>query len=588
MFRFAYQILTSALQRGSDFLIEQLQALSDILEGFLQLECSFRLMDGSAGFFHGVSDVCEWFLISLQGDIDRPLWLKIVMLPILVPYWMGSTILAVLSHPFSFMDLETSRLSNFYWGIPSIVAMALTLATGIHASTTAKSIDDRYRNSMIKAMAIGNFELAKILGGRLVSDRPRVDPETRFYYALALQKTGDMQRYQAVLASLAPSDAPGYAPAHQMRAMIFAEQLKDGSNKAVLKQLRWHLDNSGSELSADVERLWTAYYVTIGQLEEALEHLENAAKIEPRNLISLANLYAKAKNKSGENRALRAAETYLERRLKDDPLSHDDHIQLAIAQARLDKPDLAEETVLRGVKLLNDARMRRSAAAFYVLKYDVSVNENPADVALQFGYLEKALKQDSYFGEIYERMILLCERSRSNNERENILELFKSMLAAGKSVALTHFALSGVYHTLGDNSKAQFHLDQSYRMDPNYPLVTNNLAWMIAHSDQPDLTRAYSLVEKALSAKPSEPKFRDTLATILIKQGKTHEAIAEFEAILSSTSDEVSIHRKLVELYQKLDRQDMAKIHLEKANGFAKKVSYEVEMRKRGPTRATN
>ncbi len=544
--------------------LEFFQGITDFFEWLFQLDFSMRLMDDSFGFFHGVSDVFEWFFQIIDGTLDRPLWQTILLLPVLIPYWIGSTIYAMLAFPITLAYLEPDRWRNLGLGVPSLMAMSLTSIVFLHASTNSKSIDDRYRNAMIRAMATGDFNLAKILGGRLVSDHRRVDPETRFSYAIALQKTGEMQRFQAVLANLAPNDTPGFGPAHRLRAMSFAEQLKQGSNKSILEQLRWHLDNSGVELNADTERLWTAYFVTVGQLEQAIPHLQAAADIDPRNLISLANLYAQTKNSSGENRALRAAEHYFERRLIGDPLSHDDRIQLAISQARLGKPDLAEKTVLRGVVLLNDAQMRRSAADFYVLRYDFSRNETPADVVAQFGYLEKALKHDCNYGEIYERLIQLYESSRSTDEGLKVLELLKSMLAAGNSVALTHFALSGIYQALGDQSKAQFHLDQSYSLDPNFPLVTNNLAWMMAHSDPPDLESAHALAEKALAAKPNDPRFRDTMATILMKQGKTQQAIVEFEAILATAPNKTDIHRKLVELYEKLDRHDIAQIHSEK------------------------
>ncbi len=555
---------------------EFIEAISDTIEWFLRLDWSIQLMDGSFGVMHAISDLWGWFFQLIDGTLTRPLWQTILLLPILIPYWIVSTLFAVLSHPFSLAHLDRERTRNLVYGIPSIVAIILTVTVTVHSIVSSPSIDIRYRTLLKAAFASGNYELATVLGGRLVSDRIRVDPEAIFSYAIALQKTGETQRYQAVLASLAPGDAQGYAPAHRMRAMSLADQLKNGSSESLLKQFRWHLDNSGSELSAEIEMLWTAYSVTIGQMDEAIKHMEVASRIDPRKLVVLADLYSQSKNLIGETRALRAGEAFFDRRLKSNPLSHDDRIQLAYVRVRLGKVDLAEETVLKGVLLLNDEPMRRAAANFYVMRYDMLVAAKSDDVGLQFSYLEKALQQDLNHGPIYERLVMLFEKANSIDDREVILELLKSVLASGGSSALAHFALSGVYFTLGDQSKAEFHLDQSYSLNPSFSLVTNNLAWVIANADEPDLTKASELAGKALKANPNNPRFRDTMATILMKQGKTRAAITEFEAILGVASDKRSIHQKLFELYEKLDRHDMASVHLEKANALANKLATKI------------
>ncbi len=552
---------------------EFLLGLSEVCEWILQLRWSVRLMDGSTGFFHGVTDTFEWFIQTLDDSLYRPWWQTILMLPVLIPYWIGSTIYSILAHPYSIAILDPDRARNFCWGIPSILAMLLTLFASFQAVTASKTIDDRYRISMKQALGAGNPKLATILGGRLVSDRADVDPDTRFSYAIALRRSGEVGRSDAVLTSLAPTDQPGYAPAHRLRALSLAEQLKNGSNETVLEQLRWHLENSGDEPSATIENLWTSYFVTIGQPEEALKHLAIAAKIDPRFLIALANLYTQTNNTSGELRTLKAAEAEFQSQIDDDPLAHECYVQLAIAQNRLRKPALAEKTILKGVKLLNDARMRRFAADFYISQYDTALKEKPTQIRLQFDLLTKALGQDLFYSAIYERLISfysMAQLSEEANETENLL---KTLLSEGRSPALAHFALSGIYELQGNESKAQFHIFQSYRLDSNFPLVTNNLAWILANSEQPDLPKAYELVQNAIVADPGDQRFLDTRATILMKQGKTHDAIAEFEAILAVASDKVSIHRRLVELYGKLDILDMAKMHSEKAKDIAKAIA---------------
>ena len=93
---------------------------------------------------------------------------------------------------------------------------------------------------------------------------------------------------------------------------------------------------------------------------------------------------------------------------------------------------------------------------------------------------------------------------------------------------------------------------------------------MLAHRDQPDLAKAYELVINALRTSPTEARFRDTLATILMKQGRYYEAIAEFESILEKATDKISIHRKLAELYANVKEHSLAQKHAERANEMTK------------------
>ncbi len=528
----------------------------------------------------------DWALQSLGGSSTRPVWLTILMLPVMIPYWLGWTIFTVLSYPFSLNKLEPERLHNLYWGIPSLVALLVTLYAVLYTAASAGSIDDRYRLAMQRALAIGDFEMATVLGGRLVANKDDSDPLTRFSYAIALRQSGEGARAEAILADMAPSDHPGYPPAHRMRAMYFASQLQAGSNDVILKQLRWHLENSGTDPNAAIEKLWTAYFVTVGQPELAVPHMEIASKLDATSLIKLANLYAQIGNKPGENRSLRQAEAYFQRQLKDNPLARDDRLQLALAHVRLEKSALAEETVLKGVELHNDPAMRRSAAEFYVLEFDIAVKNRPDDLELQFRYLEKALNQDLFFGEIYERLIKFYQKAetvassgdnsdaaKNSDHSKKTQDLLESMLVDGKSPALAHFALSSIFQIRGNEDKAKFHLYASYRLDGNFPVVTNNYAWMLAHSKTPDLQRAYELVLTALKASPKDPRFRDTYGTILMKLGKHHEAIAEFEAILDLSSDKISIHRKLAELYHAVGLMDLAILHAEKSEELDKQYA---------------
>jgi Tfp pilus assembly protein PilF len=130
---------------------------------------------------------------------------------------------------------------------------------------------------------------------------------------------------------------------------------------------------------------------------------------------------------------------------------------------------------------------------------------------------------------------------------------------------MAHFALGSLLWTDGKIEDSNWHLRQSFKIDPKMPLVCNNMAWMIAHSESGQLDEAMDLVKQALLVQPDRAEFRDTLGVILMKQEKYDEAIAEFEAILSNPALKKSIHRNLAICYQKIGKSSLAKAHAEKA-----------------------
>ncbi len=135
-----------------------------------------------------------------------------------------------------------------------------------------------------------------------------------------------------------------------------------------------------------------------------------------------------------------------------------------MAQARLDKKDLAEATVLKGVEIHNDAAMRRSAAEFYVLQYEIATREHKDDLATRFQYLEKALRQDLFYAVIYERLIAFYQASQDIETESDpgkraahaktIETMLTKLIVEGQSPALAHFALSSIYQIQGQEDKA--------------------------------------------------------------------------------------------------------------------------------------
>lgn len=528
------------------------------------------------GFLRGMSELVEYFLQNVLGGMtDRPWWQTILMLPVLIPYWLWRAFITAVSYPFSLNRLDPERRLNVYYGIPAILGMFITLFAMFYSVASTKSIDDRYRAFMQRSIAVRDYKSATILGGRLVSNRNNVDAPTRFEYAVALARNGEKTRSEAIMADLAPTDKPGYGPAHFLRAQALAAEVARNSNAKSLANLRWHLENCLDERSEEVSKLWAVYFVTVGQPEQAVPHLERASMVNPRLHLSLANLYAEIGSKPSESRALRQAELQFTRLLADDPLSMRDRLQLSVTLVRLNRSAEAEALMLEGAKLHNDDEMRRAVAQYYLLQFDINKKEYPNDLPTQLSLLEKAFRFDLGLEGVYEKMIELYERAKDDEEGKKIKATLEQMLVDGKATALVHYALSSIYQIDGDQQQSFVHLRAAYQQNPNIPVVINNLAWMMIHKENPDLARALELSETAVGLRPGDVTFRDTLGTIYMKQEKYQAAIAEFEAIIGQAKNKIDIHGKLSSIYDKLGMKDLARMHAEKVQAEQEKLAAE-------------
>ena len=110
-------------------------------------------------------------------------------------------------------------------------------------------------------------------------------------------------------------------------------------------------------------------------------------------------------------------------------------------------------------------------------------------------------------------------------------------------------------------------MKKSYELNPNFSTVVNNLAWMLAHQENPDLDRALTLAESALKTAPSDYRILDTYGSILVLQKKYDQAITSLQKALPNSDKQVgkSIHEKLAICYQAIGQPELAKLHTEQA-----------------------
>ena len=95
-----------------------------------------------------------------------------------------------------------------------------------------------------------------------------------------------------------------------------------------------------------------------------------------------------------------------------------------------------------------------------------------------------------------------------------------------------YLAQAAEYERLGRRKDALESYESALLLDQNQPLVKNNLAWLLAASENPspeDLDRALELAHDARYTLPDQPNVADTLGWVLLKAGSAREAIPYFQ-----------------------------------------------------------
>jgi Tfp pilus assembly protein PilF len=185
----------------------------------------------------------------------------------------------------------------------------------------------------------------------------------------------------------------------------------------------------------------------------------------------------------------------------------------------------------------------------------------------KFAYLERALALNSNHTPVYMRLVSLYQQKPSATDAEKIKTALMESVAGDKPSAMAHFALSNFLWAEGNHSESEWHVEQAYKLQPGFAVVLNNLAWMLAHKEEPDLERAFLLAKTAVKQAPNDPHCLGTYGTVLMIQKKYEEAIIPLQKALPNNRDAKAIHEALAKCHQELGKSDLANIHLKKASG---------------------
>jgi predicted Zn-dependent protease len=249
------------------------------------------------------------------------------------------------------------------------------------------------------------------------------------------------------------------------------------------------------------------------------------------------------------------------KQLDRDPSDNRVRALLANVYLGLEDFEAAKLVLTEGKRLQPDPNLDRALAKILALQHDRARQSNQGlDEQLQF--LLDAIELESNDFGIYRRLMkFYSDAEPTGEQRVRIRELLEVIVKSDRPKAFAYVALSEISWIEGDLDQATQQMEKAYKLDNKMVLLVNNLAWMLAHADQPDLERAEKLARTAVDQQPQNPRVRDTYGTILMKLQKYQEAALELNLALTGAPNSSEIHEKLVDVYEHLGNKEQAQFH---------------------------
>ena len=456
-------------------------------------------------------------------------------------------------------------------GLPTVLVGGL-LCTIAGASVLSSDVplESRYKRAAQRALVAENYRAAELYYERLAQLDGGV-PETRYALAMTALALNQPDRTRSILLKLAPKDRKGYGPAHLWLARYLVGSAN--GNREVLLEAHPHVTRALADQANNpfAHAVAARLFAGLRMLDEAETHLVTAISLNApdevkANLrLSLARLYVLQNQHALARLEAQEALSYFSRRAGVEPDNHGIRLAWAEAALFLERFDEALSALQAGIVMdLSEQPELRSAyvnrlSQLYTTKATVLGREGKANLAEQLALIDRALQYHP--GNLAALNVIIGLSKLSGAVADQAREKLQEALAKGGAQATAHFILGNIAWERGEPDKARWELEIAYELNPRLPEVGNNLAWYIAQSQTPNLSRALEIINSVVSAQPGNPRYRDTRGRIHVKRGAWREALIDLELALPSMQKDPDLHAALATVYRNLGDVEMASQH---------------------------
>ena len=449
-------------------------------------------------------------------------------------------------------------------GLPAVAAGGAAAVFVAAAAVQGRELEHRYRTAADAAFA-EDPEAAGLYYRRLL-ELDGGAPRTRFRLAMTFERRGDEVRAAELVSGLLGGpDGVGNVDAHRWVAHRILSDPDAAADPARLAEAYRNLLRARRAAPADpgVALHLAQYHVAVGDRAGAVPFLEQAAKTQPALLFDLARLHAELDDPRAELAAAAAAEKHFRQRVRADPGDATARARWAGMLVNLGRFEEAVAVLAKGIEQ-DPGRFAPLLAAACLVEHDRLRDAGDPRPGRRLALIRQALSIRPNDPEALVRLVEFTDGpagAAGPGEAAASRELLETMLARGEVPAAVHLALGARAWGGDDADAAVWHLERAYDLDPSLGVVANNLAWVLAHRDEPDLDRALRLIDSVTDRWPTVPTYRDTRGEVLHLLGRDEEALTELERALGGGLDDPRLHRTLAEVLEALGRESLAARH---------------------------
>ncbi len=382
----------------------------------------------------------------------------------------------------------------------------------------------------------------------MVTRRDSLLPDTQSHPCSAARSLSQIWR---LTCSSGPADAPSGTP-----------------NLPTTRSAIWRFAVPTRFLSRGLPPSWGAWSSggvvlwSQGDPAQALPYLEQTAAEAPEWNLPVAVLHRMRRDPLAARRAAERAARHYEQAVKAQTRQWDLRLRWAQSEVLLQDYSKAARILRAGLDSPDPQRFHDALVEVYLDWYAATNADSAKGVSTRLELLNRALEHGPHHPRL---LTVFAELSGQQGQQGEMSQrAIREALADGTAPATVHLILGTQALEQGDLERCQMHLELAAQQAPRMPIVLNNLAWVLAHRENPELDRAHALAQRATDL-VSRPEFYYTLATILARQGKYLEAIAQFETVLRLASSRTDVYQPLAELYRKLGDFELAELYDDRA-----------------------
>jgi len=469
-------------------------------------------------------------------------------------------------------------------GVPALLALVGVgiLAYYVKAEENL-NLATKYRFSAYTAARQEKYDVARSLLEKAIKLDSGKD-EFRFALASVFEQESQrkelkeseriekMQHCVAIMKKLAPDNANGYPTAHMWIGEYYwrnyawtneiVDAIENHFRKAWIGASSANPDSPESKYAA--LRLGGLLFAR-QRYEESVMFMELATERFPYVRLPLAAAYLRLNRQGDMDRTLEALANKCKQKIDENVNDKEARVNWASALAGLKKYAEAIEVLKAGTMHdRNEAQFAQMIANVYA-NWDASLAQNKnAKLIERFALVQQGLMHHPT--NIYLLSQLLTFAELKGEDGDKAKEIMQKLLVEGNSAPIIHFLLGQKAYKDGRETEAQYHWEKAFKLDPNFAVVANNLAWILSHQKEPDYERALKIINDTIQKVPGVDNFYGTRGEILNRMGKHKEALPDLERGIRVSPNDSGLQEGLAICHRSLGNIQMAEIHQKKAD----------------------